>query len=357
MLNKGKRTARSRLVITLAEEILSRSTEGTFAIASEHQLCRRFNISRVTVRLALSDLEARGLIFRRHGKGTFAYGQLNRVHRAIGIFLKRIPDAKQWVIAEMIRGFQSGAAALRTNVLLIHTSPQEWSSEMMRNLEGVLVFPGGVTLMEVQCFEHMRMPTLFAWETDLPGRFIDFKQAETARMMSERLFLGGHEHIALVTGFEKGLDALKKEGVCEALKSVGKRAEQLMEYSIGEDANDVFAGLVRHVPHFSAVIATDDEIAFRFIEYLHSRTAIRVPDTMSVASFHRSPYLATYQPPLSTVEFDFFDAGKRAVEALYRASQTADSLDTIKVPGRLVAGGTISRRLFSSQRAKERSSA
>jgi DNA-binding FadR family transcriptional regulator len=57
----------------MTEEILKRSDEQDFLITSEHQLCRQFTVSRVTVRLALGDLEHLGLIYRRHGKGTFAY--------------------------------------------------------------------------------------------------------------------------------------------------------------------------------------------------------------------------------------------------------------------------------------------
>lgn len=38
---------------------------------SERELVQMFNVSRSTVRLALRDLEERGLIYRLHGKGTF----------------------------------------------------------------------------------------------------------------------------------------------------------------------------------------------------------------------------------------------------------------------------------------------
>ena len=64
-----KPSARRRIADVLAQEILNRPQPEDFAIASDHQLCRRFAVSRVTIRLALGDLEHKGLIYRRHGKG------------------------------------------------------------------------------------------------------------------------------------------------------------------------------------------------------------------------------------------------------------------------------------------------
>src|SRR5271163_2668258 len=96
-------TARARLVAAVTEEILSRNEQNAFPIASEHQLCRRFSLSRVTVRLALSDLENRGLIYRKHGKGTFAHGRATRVHRYLGILMKSSASAGRRPIVEMLR--------------------------------------------------------------------------------------------------------------------------------------------------------------------------------------------------------------------------------------------------------------
>jgi DNA-binding LacI/PurR family transcriptional regulator len=183
----------------------------------------------------------------------------------------------------------------------------------------------------------MKIPTLLAWETELPGQRIDFGQVAAARLATERLLLGGHDRIALVTGFEQSLDELKKAGILEALKSVGKSPEKLNEFAVsGEDRNleEVFTKVVRHAPNFTAVITADDGIGIRFLDYLHSFTAIRVPETMSVVSFHRSPFLSYQESFLSTVEFDFFEAGKRAAELLSRAFLSGEPIQNIALPGR-----------------------
>src|SRR5579859_8307090 len=53
----------------------SRILDGTYAahsqMPSENDLCAMFNVSRITVRQALGDLQKEGLVFKLHGKGTF----------------------------------------------------------------------------------------------------------------------------------------------------------------------------------------------------------------------------------------------------------------------------------------------
>lgn len=63
------------LYAQIKEALRARILDGTYGphsqMPSEHELCARFGVSRITVRQALGDLQNEGLVFRLHGKGTF----------------------------------------------------------------------------------------------------------------------------------------------------------------------------------------------------------------------------------------------------------------------------------------------
>lgn len=65
----------AQIAAVLREEIQASAFEPSGRLPSEKELRTRFDVSRVTVRLALADLEQGGLIDRRKGKGTFTRGK------------------------------------------------------------------------------------------------------------------------------------------------------------------------------------------------------------------------------------------------------------------------------------------
>lgn len=325
MSPKPTSTARARLVAALTEEILNNSKQSAFPIASEHQLCRRFKISRVTVRLALSDLENRGLIYRKHGKGTFAHGRSSRVHRYIGVLMKSPMAAEHRPIAEIVRGAQTALAPLRSALLLISTSPEHWRPEKASSLGGVIVLPQDVSVAELEILKDRKLPFLIAGESDLPGPHILLGQQEAARHMTEQLLQQGHRRIALLSGFDPCLDEPKRRGVHEALREAGVDPTLVPEISSHGSEGDIFSA-AREVltlrPRPTAVIAFDDSLASILNVQARRNEGIKIPEEMSIVSFHDWPYLNFIEPALHTVRFDFFTAGLKAAETLVQASLT-----------------------------------
>src|SRR5277367_2329301 len=162
-------TARSRLVAAITEEILARNEQQAFPIASEHQLCRKYNLSRVTVRLALSALENRGLIYRKHGKGTFAHGHGTRLHRYLGVLMESPASAGRRPIVEMLCGAQEVMSKLRSATLMICTAPAEWRADKASSLGGVIVIPDDVTPADLEILRDRKLPFLIFGESELSG--------------------------------------------------------------------------------------------------------------------------------------------------------------------------------------------
>ncbi|QCP54060.1 GntR family transcriptional regulator [Trinickia violacea] len=63
------------LYAQIKDDLRARILDGRYAphsrMPSESELCAMFDVSRITVRQALGDLQKEGLVFKLHGKGTF----------------------------------------------------------------------------------------------------------------------------------------------------------------------------------------------------------------------------------------------------------------------------------------------
>ena len=163
----GKLTARRCIVAVLTQEILNNPEPKDFPIGSEHQLCRRFAVSRVTIRLALGDLEHRGLIYRKHGKGTFAYGCSGRGRPSLGILMKS-PDALESApLVEFIRGAQTVMTSFNSSLVLIGTSPLDWRAEMTSTLGAVIVMQEDLTADESNSLKNRKLPFICISESQL----------------------------------------------------------------------------------------------------------------------------------------------------------------------------------------------
>lgn len=343
MSSKRPSTARSRVVAILTEEILQRTEQSAFPIASEHQLCRRFNISRVTVRLALSDLENRGLIYRKHGKGTFAHGRSTRIHRNLGILIRSSHATEHRPIAEMIRGVQTTMASLQSAVILISTSPEEWRPERAPSLSGVVVVPQDVTQKDLDILKDRNLPFLIFGESELRGPRILLGQREAARKMTEQLISLGHRRIALLSGFDACLDAPKRWGVHDALKAGGIDPAAALEFSSqGEEGGFKAAKeLLQSTPRPTAVVAFDDSLASILSFQARRQEGLSIPGDLSIVSFHDWPYLNYIEPSLTTARFEFFQAGQQAAEALNMATLTGQPATDLSFEPTLRPGQTV----------------
>ncbi len=336
-------SARARLVAHLTESILSRDSEKAYTLPSEHELCRQFHISRVTVRLALGDLENRGLIYRRHGKGTFAHGKNTRVYRNIAVII-RSSQVENRAIAELVRGVSSSQREIGSGVLLLGLSPDGWRPELASSISGVIVCPWEVNATDLAILQDRKIPFILVGESELSGPRIIVGQRDAARKRTEELLQLGHRSLAIFCGLNPGLDVSKRRGVHEAVKAAGLDPASVREFSaLGSDGTP-FSGaqaILDAQPRPTAVIAFDDSIASMLSFKARRHANLGVPGDLSISSFHQWKWLAHVEPELTTVHFDFFAAGQQAAEALNRAAHAGEPVADLRFEPSYIAGATV----------------
>jgi DNA-binding LacI/PurR family transcriptional regulator len=294
--------------------------------------------------LALSDLENRGLIYRKHGKGTFAHGRSNRLHRNLGVLIRSPQATEHRPINEIVRGLQVTMAPLRAGILLISTSPEEWRPEKASTLGGVIVLPQDVTLRDLEALKDRKVPFLLMGESALAGPRIMLGQREAARKMTEQVLQHGHRRLGILSGFDAGLDATKRMGVHDALQAAGIDPKQVPELSAHGQEGEIFQAardMLKLRPRPTAVIAFDDSLGSMVSFQARRQENLRVPEDLSIVSFHDWPYLCCVEPALTTVRFDFFAAGQKAAEALNRASLTGQPVTDLHFQPIYRAGQTL----------------
>lgn len=227
----------------------------------------------------------------------------------------------------MIRGAQTAMAAIRSAVLLISSPPEQWRPEKASSLGGVIVVPQDVTQEDLEVLKTRNLPYLIFAESPLTGPRILLGQRAAARHMTEDLLRLGHRRFALLTGYDESLDAVKRMGIHEALSAAGIDPAQVPEFSVQGDETENFQASRKVValrPRPTAVIAFDDSLGAVMNFHAQRQMDIRVPEELSIVSFHDWPFLSFTDVPLTTVRFEFFAAGQRAAEVLSHAALTGE---------------------------------
>lgn len=88
----------------LREEIISGALKRGEQLPAEHELAARFNVSRMTIRESIEDLVNEGLLYRRHGVGTFVgFPHLTRDHTRLTSFFDKAQDEGITVRASLLK--------------------------------------------------------------------------------------------------------------------------------------------------------------------------------------------------------------------------------------------------------------
>jgi len=139
-----------QLFLVMRDQIVSGVLMPGAALPKEESLCEQFGVSRITVRRALGDLAAQGLVLRRHGLGTFVpHG---------------VATPKQNASLDFIDGLRRVARETQVQVLDVRSLPPP------SNIAALLQLPPGESAVHALRLRSAGDVPLMITDAWIPGR-------------------------------------------------------------------------------------------------------------------------------------------------------------------------------------------
>ncbi len=319
-----------KLVIHIKENLNSPSA----ALPSEREMCRIFNVSHTTVRLALKELEISGMVIRIPGKGTFISDKTRAdagQKKFIGIIFENISgnDNNDFRM-QLINGIRMEINQYQIGMILFEENDSSIVSlAQSGKLCGLILtnpMTGPYRLRELQQYN---LPLVSIGRP--PGRgieWVDNNNVEVGYAITGHLLKTGRRRIGFI-GADREFTLTKDRlaGYKKALKEYGIAASRgrIGFYpSDNRDLNHLIAQILQD--DTDAIVCIDDLTAMSVLQYLH-QNHVECPRQVAITGCNDSNYSHLAIPPLSSVNIHVEQIGSLAARRLL--DRTADDFNNI----------------------------
>ena len=284
---------------------------GNQKLPSENALCRRLNVSRETVRVAMDQLVQEGLIYRVKGSGTYFHKdqamsrELSNEDAAwkIGLILQgQDPDANSL----LIDGIRSVLEDHRVD-LHIFLTDNKFSNErrclqtvVHQNFQGFIVDGVKASIMNpnLDCYKELyrrRIPVIFYnnYYKNLRYPRVIINDMECADKLVGKLIQAGHQHIAGIFIYDNYQSVEKFQGMAEAMRKFGvEMNDHYIKWCISDEAHSPnyvrsIEKFLRGLPKCTAIVCCN-YVIYRMVRQALEKMGKSVPEDYSLVCFDYS---------------------------------------------------------------------
>ncbi len=326
---KKRLTQRERLVRALSEEIAAGVYAPDVPMPSENQLCQRFSVSRVTVRLALDVLQNRGLIHRQHGRGTFAHSVEERQFRAPAMLMLDGLNVHCHACWQMLKGMEVEAGRQHGMVTLLNQKPATWPSNAFGQVGGLIARASSLNREDIAVLQQQHLP-LFKFGADHAyGATLSFGIDQAAKKMILAAEKRGVSKLLFATLEEDALAHYKLEQLRAAALKVNPAiqiSEALILMSMPEAENMLETAFERHKP--DGLILTNEWLSPTAFELLR-RHRLSPSKDVFYGMFTHQDYRAQVRSDLAVARLRCNEVGQHIVQYLQEYSYRPEALPDI----------------------------
>ncbi|MEK8132373.1 GntR family transcriptional regulator [Paenibacillus filicis] len=315
------------IVNRLKQQIRSGELQPGDQIPTELQLSEAFQVSRITSKRALSELEHAKLIYRVQGKGSFVSPRNPPLRSSLTSskeILLILPFADNPGISDYIKGasdylshtdfsfhIQSNTAAGQRKLL---------QAALRSSISGVLLYPhSSLADLDILYQYYLQDFPLITLDKSISG-------IPLPSVVSDN-FNGGYEATRYLLQHQHTRIAYLTANPISQLSSIRDRyfgyLKALSDYGISYPEEEELPGVftTEHTIHsllqhkITAIVAENDILAIDLIAQAKEQH-IRIPGDLSIIGFDNIPMTHMIEPPLTTVAQDFVRLGYLAAESL-----------------------------------------
>lgn len=362
------------LYMKIMDFVKSKINDGSYLpeqqIPTEMDFAKEFQVSRITSRRALVELEREGYINRRKGSGSFVTKNEERVNskhieiqnntnalRIISIFLPY--EYNSGNLMETVLG-ASDYIKGKNYFLSIQNSTDNLAEEkeFLKEIEdgkidGIIYYPlsdrVNLEFLTTLYMNGFPVVTIDKFFESIPLNSAISDNYEGSYMLTKHLIGLGHERIAFVSNV--GIEDLSSVrdrylGYCKALRDYNYKIDNdITIININEKIKKIDKELYEEVKHLKPISDSNKQEVFKdiirklldngvtAIQCVNDFTAmyilkaclemkIEVPRQLSITGFDNIELSGHLEVPLTTIEQDFYSIGRSAAEMLIENIET-----------------------------------
>ena len=329
----------------IIHEILRKNLQKGDRIPKEIDICKTYDVSRITIRRAIAELVSEKILYRVSGVGTFVNEMkdedflISEKDRQVALV---VPDIEDLAISAIFSGIQATLQGYDYEVI-IYSSGRRIDKEntnlshlLQSNSTGAIIFPNWGNTNAAQIFELKRQNFPFVlidrYFHDLETDYVVTDNISGAFEAVSHLIALGHRRIGFIGGPDNSAGNERKEGYIRALSEHGIVLDQNLIATLDKDTYsfpqiepehggyEEVRKLMSIKKRPTAIFAASDGFALGAMSAIRE-LGLNIPQDVAVVGFDNLKYASLLEVPLTTVAQPFYEIGAKAVEILMNKFQ------------------------------------
>lgn len=348
----------------IIQELKEQITSGIFPVNSqlptEKELAAQYQVSRITSKRALTDLENAGLVYRIRGKGSFVkradliISQPEKVKISKKRILFILPFANDLSLGNFTEELLPLLEQKQFDLFLTSTEfiNQKQAADIIDEFDGLIYYSSHLEAHLDFLFDLslQDFPTVILDQKlhELPFPSVVSDNFSGGKQACQYLIEQGHTRIGYIFGDSTHAQTARQRylGYLELIKK-----EKLAFYTIYADHDASIESLISYIQsnQLTALVCENDVTAILAIQRLHAQ-GWKIPEQISVVGFDNIQESNFIDPPLTTIAQNFKELGKKAGESLLYWITSQKKPNDVKVEVKLINKSSVAKLQVQKER-------